>query len=106
MGIPFPVDRRTAGATGMSEYVLPRAQAKTKRKKRKPPRPEFWYRLFWVAWDLFFGLMNFLNVVAYESIAVKIFCLTCGGVLLTAFVLSDWPKFVREWELWRKDDEE
>jgi hypothetical protein len=88
-------------------HALPRVR--TRAKRRKPPRPQFWAALFCVTYLL--GSVGTLVALAVlrdipKGDAVMVGCETFG-VFGVAVILHDcyWPWLRYEIELWRRDEE-
>jgi hypothetical protein len=80
--------------------ALPRVRAK--RKRRKPPRPEFWRAFRWVLWDVAFAVWD-LVAIGWARWPVAMACF--AAVMIVDFAVFSWPRFRRELDLWREDDD-
>lgn len=83
-----------------NSVALPRIRTKRKRKKRKPPRPQFW------VWAFMFAVYVATIVDDVFGFLADNQSLAWFGVDVTLYYLIVWPNFIREWRLWRRDDDE
>jgi hypothetical protein len=93
---------RTAGggaSVNVGSIALPRLRAR--RKRRKPPGPFFWWTLFNVIWCVAFTGFDLIEAFLRDLL----FPLAFAG-LQAAFLAYWWRLFRREWERWRRDDDD
>lgn len=90
-----------------NSIALPRLR--TKRKKRKPPRPQFWWTLFWVIWCAVLMVYDAMSMFDDLSAGKNFTAVMDAGAVLLMYAMLRywyWKPFKQELELWRKDDEE
>lgn len=87
----------------MTAIALPRIRVR--RKKLKPPRPQFWEALFWVTlafWCIFCCTWGVLKNIQAGLIVLVVWD---GAMLgLWSWILRrEWRTFIHEWRIWRDD---
>lgn len=91
----------------MTTLALP--FTRSRRRRWKPPRPEFWTALFFVLWCIGFGVYDLLCAIDFLSsgnsveIISGVFNVLLGVWMLWALNFW-WRRFMYEWHLWRRDD--
>lgn len=81
--------------------VLPRPRAKRKRKKPMPPWLMVW--LFFAAYELLLIAWGVLDVAREKDIVPNMLSV---AILTASFTVTVWPNLKREWEAWKRDDDE
>jgi hypothetical protein len=83
----------------VGSIALPRLRVR--RKRRKPPGPMFWWTLFNVVWCVAFTGFDLIMALLHHSALALAF-----AGFQAAFLTFWWHLFRREWDRWRKDDDD
>jgi hypothetical protein len=91
----------------MTSIALPRIRSR--RRRWKPPRPDFWLALFFVIWCIIFSIYDFLSGGSkLDDEKTYIVLIGVGQIIAGIWMLWClhwwWRRFMREWDIWRRDE--
>lgn len=85
------------------EHVLPAIKTKTKRKKRKPMPPWLKFWLLIAFFDLAGMLQDLMEILVNKNVTKNSIAFMFVGAVFAGIV---WPNLKREWDAWKRDNDE